>query len=274
MQASKTLEFLGNIPQPLYKYRRWLDLGSRRQLSRRALTKGEIYLSAADQFNDPFDSTIPLKYDESQLQPDRIFKKLLEVHRQNHPKMSDADLHSLCYEIQQSGRFQNGTYWKDTYEYFKKKFNEENGIFCVTSKKDNLLMWGHYADSHRGFCIGYDKFLLFEHCGRFIGKVKYNKAFPTIDMDDYNWKDISNLFTTKFTDWKYEDEYRLLNMNGPRKVVTLPPQAILEVIIGFKMDDKDKNRIVRLVKRKYPSAKLFESHPNMDKFKMDILPLL
>lgn len=31
-------------------------------------------------------------------------------------------------------------------------FNNEK-IFCLTASYDNFLMWSHYADCHRGFCI-------------------------------------------------------------------------------------------------------------------------
>ena len=33
---------------------------------------------------------------------------------------------------------------------------KRRSIACFTESNDNSAMWGHYADSHRGFCIEYD----------------------------------------------------------------------------------------------------------------------
>ena len=33
---------------------------------------------------------------------------------------------------------------------------KQRSIACFTESNDNSAMWGHYADSHRGFCIEYD----------------------------------------------------------------------------------------------------------------------
>ncbi len=31
--------------------------------------------------------------------------------------------------------------------------NDTIGILCFTEKNDNLLMWSHYANSHKGFVL-------------------------------------------------------------------------------------------------------------------------
>lgn len=35
-------------------------------------------------------------------------------------------------------------------------FNEKVGVLCLSELKDSLLMWGHYAENHKGFVIGFD----------------------------------------------------------------------------------------------------------------------
>jgi len=30
------------------------------------------------------------------------------------------------------------------------------GVLCLSRRRDHPLMWGHYANGHRGFCIGYN----------------------------------------------------------------------------------------------------------------------
>ena len=29
----------------------------------------------------------------------------------------------------------------------------ERGVCCFSEKKDDILMWSHYADGHKGFCL-------------------------------------------------------------------------------------------------------------------------
>jgi hypothetical protein len=37
-----------------------------------------------------------------------------------------------------------------------KVLNQSVGILCLSEMRDSLLMWGHYADNHRGLVIGFD----------------------------------------------------------------------------------------------------------------------
>ncbi len=36
-------------------------------------------------------------------------------------------------------------------------FNNEK-ILCLTESRDNFLMWSHYADCHRGFCVEFEDY--------------------------------------------------------------------------------------------------------------------
>src|ERR1051326_1348432 len=38
----------------------------------------------------------------------------------------------------------------------KKQWGEYFGILSLTKKNNNALRWAHYADSHRGFVVGFD----------------------------------------------------------------------------------------------------------------------
>jgi len=51
---------------------------------------------------------------------------------------------------------------------FRSKFEEilevekSQGILCLAKKANNPLMWGHYADSQKGFCVGFKEKELIE----------------------------------------------------------------------------------------------------------------
>lgn len=80
----------------------------------------------------------------------------------------------------------------------------------------NPLMWAHYADEHKGFCI---KYRLSEHFVKqeempegmhmYIRKIDYAKDSEVIDIRRRQI-DTKFAFATKSIDWEYEDEARLI----------------------------------------------------------------
>ncbi len=263
------MELLNNIPDILYKYRVWDDY-----YDKRILTDNEIYFASAEQFNDPFDSTLPYKFREEDLTPENIYTKLHEIGKMRFPEISEEELQHQCYERQMSGAFDNGKYWKDDYEEYKKEMYTKFGVMSLTSKNYNLLMWSHYSDSHKGFCVGLDKIILFEVTGGMIGPVNYCNEFPSVGLFDNNSHGLTRIFLTKFLDWKYEEEYRITKIGASRKIFNIPSQAVKEIILGYKMKDNYKDEIIQLAKEKFPNANIFESLMNPEKFELDMIPIL
>ena len=193
--------FLYNIPQPLYKYRVWEEPCKEKQFQRRLLTDRELYLASADQFNDPFVAAIPFKYKDEDLTPDNVFLKLLKTGKQRWPGILEKDLHRRAFQEQMSGKFESGQYWKESYQEFKEDNAKNFGILSLTSKKDHLLMWSHYADSHKGFCVGFDKYVLYELTGGTLAVVQYEKELPKVGIFDDDAGKLLRLLITKSVDW-------------------------------------------------------------------------
>lgn len=38
----------------------------------------------------------------------------------------------------------------------KANLSKDNGLLCFTKSWQNPVLWGHYADKHRGICLGFD----------------------------------------------------------------------------------------------------------------------
>ncbi|ECC9552470.1 Protein of uncharacterised function (DUF2971) [Salmonella enterica subsp. salamae] len=86
----------------------------------------------------------------------------------------------------------------------KKEIEQRQGIICFSDSWSNPLLWGHYADKHRGIALGFDipKTMLHE--------VKYKEGLSPITIE--KCKDdayIERLSLMKFKDWEYESERRL-----------------------------------------------------------------
>ena len=59
-------------------------------------------------------------------------------------------------------------------------------ITCFSSDSANLLMWSHYADGLRGFCLGFDKELLIKSLeGVYVTDVPYLEQPPLVDSFVY-----------------------------------------------------------------------------------------
>ena len=134
-------------------------------------------------------------------------------------------------------------------------------------------MWAHYANSHKGFCVGFDKFSLYESVNGMIGKVIYDGQFPETSLFDDDIISLIPLLHQKSEDWIYEDEYRVTKTGMARQKCILPNNAIREVLLGCKMEDEPKKEIINLVKNKFPTAKIFECKLNDVKFRLDLIPI-
>lgn len=116
------------MPNKLYRYRDF------NEYSEDNILKGEVHFSFASDFNDPFDAAIKLNFDkiEKELEPKKYIIELVK-------QIPQRDKLYKCIQ-------------KKIFEEFQKYIK----IACFSEYKDSMLMWSHYANYHKGFCIEYD----------------------------------------------------------------------------------------------------------------------
>ena len=126
------------------------------------------------------------------------------------------------------------------YPYTNDKDNLKNniGIRCFSSTYNNILMWSHYADEHKGFCIEFDASLLTARSLGEIIKVRYVNKMPT--YLGINSIDIKRFLCYKYKDWAYEKEYRLICLKKETPQFEFPMNAITKVYFGCRMDENAK----------------------------------
>ena len=155
-----------------------------------------------------------------------------------------------------------------------KNAKESALISCFSKRNNSILMWAHYANSHKGVCIEY------ERPGSIDFKnVKYKKRRPFIKMykavshvialdilqkketDDEiasYLKETLNPFFIKSTDWLYENEVRCLysraklpdniSYDGKRYILNIGyPKAIY---IGCKAAGDELDHLYNLAKNR------------------------
>jgi len=133
-------------------------------------------------------------------------------------------------------------------------FQNELKICCFASDGLSPVMWAHYADSHRGFCIElpFDQLHPDHHQRVTLFPVVYHRdRFDSTDLvrnSSDAWfppvQLIAALF--KFVEWQYEGEWRLIeDTKGSRgKAVEMPKPTA--VYIGARMDASYRDRLMRI----------------------------
>ncbi len=82
-------------------------------------------------------------------------------------------------------------------------------VFCFSTTFQNPLMWGHYGNSHKGFCVGYDLNDILnipEYKGNLRFKeITYADAIPPLSNEEI---DSGEALYYKSSDWEKENEFR------------------------------------------------------------------
>ena len=146
-------------------------------------------------------------------------------------------------------------------------------VFCVTESPTNALMWAHYADSHRGICIGFrssSPALL--ACAK---KVAYSSTVPSVDFDQNRQRAKESVALTKSRDWAYEHEWRILSTDSTAHsngFMPIDKDDISEVIFGAHISGSDRDWVLDWVKLYNSSTRLFEARFSASGYDMEITP--
>jgi hypothetical protein len=90
---------------------------------------------------------------------------------------------------------------RDALRAYKKDMSEKFGLICFSEDWVNPLLWSHYAEKHRGICLGFDL------DRRVLRKIDYVQERSALKMPITS-ETADTLLWTKYWDWKYEEEWR------------------------------------------------------------------
>ena len=85
---------------------------------------------------------------------------------------------------------------------WRKRTAANLGLLCFSKCWRNPVLWSHYAEEHKGICLGFD---VPESCLHEVKYVPERLQFEQLIPDDGQ---LQHLLRTKFKDWRYEAEYR------------------------------------------------------------------
>lgn len=145
------------------------------------------------------------------------------------------------------------------------------GVLSLTERRNNQLMWSHYAEGHKGMLIEFNAGNgLFseeyfpsdwpcQHTSLFkLRKIKYRKSAPVMYPDLR--KGLEQVVFTKSNDWDYEHEWRLCrpledadviqskNLPFPIHLFNFPSAAIRSVYFGSRVERSQIVEIIRSIR--------------------------
>ena len=139
-------------------------------------------------------------------------------------------------------------------------------VGSLTTELKSNLMWAHYADSHRGFCVEYDfKDIDVKQYLTHPMPVIYSDLRPQFpyelllkEIKERNGehfeelrKEILLALLTKDVAWKYENEWRIVMDARNANLIKMPPVSC--IYLGVSISDENRKKILDIAKEKgYP----------------------
>jgi hypothetical protein len=262
-----------NLPAAIYKYRAADDY------SKQNLMDGKIWLADPSSFNDPYDCahTIDMSrmvgqgynipHDALERLPPSIDRAdlIASVAASRNPisTLVDKLLHAIPEEKRSIMTIELQAAVESVFENFVTESGDKvKSLFKICSfseRMDSLLMWAHYANNHKGFCIEYDVRPLGPDnwTSRFLYPVIYTDLlFDVTEHVDRGVEhpSFNNLYWNlaglhKAKDWAYENEWRLVFANGILPVAQswpMPKPAM--VYLGSHISSVDEKEILLICK--------------------------
>ena len=179
--------------------------------------------------------------------------------------------------------------------YAFKQWDSQVGILSLSAAEKNLLMWAHYADSHKGLLIEFDPKHLFFHTANrtdaefdfgMLTEVIYSNERPKRHVEKTSTLEIIPMLKTKSVEWAEEREWRVYQLlenrdeekpmgNETVYLFKLPPDCVKRIVVGCNMNSLNRKKVVDVVKanQKLKDVKLEQSVLSLDLFGLEYEPL-
>ena len=207
------------MPAQFYRYRKfneyWED----------EIFNGQVFMSTADKLNDPFDSMFYIQLDNYMRYANELMKNVINLI----PKDKAREI--FIQEVK-----------KMTLE-----FQDYVRIACFSEVKDSILMWSHYSDNHRGYCLQYDTQKLLDNSEKLFLPIVYSKLRYEASMclATRNRNIALNPVLFKATEWHYEKEWRMFAVNENSNIYANLKGSISAIYLGAncRLDEKVEKKL-------------------------------
>jgi len=157
-------------------------------------------------------------------------------------------------------------------------FNATKGLLCFSDNWGSPVMWAHYANKHKGVCLGFD--VPDTGPDPLVGPVTYNPKRLQFALDHdkdlygIDQEFIRTVLYTKSHEWAYEQEWRAMADLKERDTTTgfyyvdFGAQLQLrEVILGAR-NEMPVGQMGKLVRRNSYPVQVLKARPAFQEFAM------
>ena len=253
-QAKAVADKIENGLTMLYKY---CSVATAEKIFR----DGAVLLNPAVEFNDPFEMNCRIHWpddDELRRRIGRQFPTLSEPKR------------TAVYEDALHHKREFGDNLPPESRGF---ILQKAGVSCFSETRESVLMWSHYADEHKGACVGFSAAELLRSLrakpvspGVRLEAVRYKNALPVWEG---RGESVGEVVATKARCWAYEREWRIFALLAAGKKQELLPETFGRVIFGARAAENDKKRLARLIVERHPSVKFLQAEISRTEYKVE-----
>lgn len=143
------------------------------------------------------------------------------------------------------------------------------GIVSLAANATNLLMWSHYADSHKGVCLEYSTARGILGLAHRVTYSQDRPVFHPFDPDRSNL--IERTLLIKALDWQYEEEWRVFVPRGGNTLIDIPPTALRSIILGAKVSVDDEQAIREIASVRAVPVEVRRAQLDTRTYKMNIV---
>lgn len=222
----------------------------------KALRGNEIWFSRGVKFNDPFDCSmnVPLTLLSTEslrefIVTNSVNKFLFDWAKNNKEILDSVVTKQIEKSISMMNKNELDQHALNPIADFVTQALVRSFVCCFSNESTNPLLWSHYSDSHRGFCIRFKKdILLRDLCPAEHGNVKYiNEPINLMHSIYKEGNPAKDIIFCKSDVWSYEKEYRLVhssiaeNETDDNRISRYSDDAIDCIILGINTSDSDLN---------------------------------
>ena len=132
---------------------------------------------------------------------------------------------------------------------------------------DHLLMWSHYANHHKGICVGVRP----EVIRKLFLEVQYVEEVPVMSVWSYvgkNRRPFVIRSISKYSLWSYEKEWRTIGKAGPRCF----PGCVDTVIIGARAAPETRAAVHQAIADSGQPISVMEARLSDRVYRLEIVP--
>jgi Protein of unknown function (DUF2971) len=247
----------------IYKYRS-LSGKYGQEAIERALTRNQLYWQSPAEFNDPFDCIPVLYYGDNDAQRRNFVRRAAEKVYIREPRPARRQHRKDMNKVP-------ATHMERSLRAAWDQWLLTSAVSCFSEVHDHPLMWGHYADSHKGVCLIFEE-IANDQMQWFAFPVVYQKTRPRLNLTSFNNPDVAmQAMCLKSDHWSYEHEQRMIEWRVPPGYRDFPAQQLKGIILGAKIGADDEAFVRRLLVNRSELA-VFRAEIDPAGFNLNMVP--